>query len=536
MKDKSMIFFPVENPKIDHLNYKNINKSSNKYNVDCFIIWGNGLQFTDEIFGKINEYFEVITAERKRFDKIESLIKKIYIQEMKTIPHHIIAKNKHLLKCDPEAILILVKNFRYKATFNCNGHGPYNKKCTHFVEHFKQEIRDRYNPKQTSGFRTEDHVIHGTDNENQVVHALKAFGLKPVHNWVITDCLDWSMDDFNQNKKDSQLIRKNVEINIRKNNLETLSSVLNQFQIPFWLQGKTLLGLHRLQKFYYPDNDDDIATFLKHRIKISTHVYSVLKEMGFQVIRNDRWFLSLLRDNRYIDICFFENNGNKVGYGAKWFPRKHFKQLETIRFDDHTYPVPFQSSELLDKMYPQSVKVIEKKISYNDFINCKIEEDNSINWSLRGPHLNLITDNGRLRKIKDIINFFKDFSSVKKLKTDVLVETDTTEPFSDPINLNKKFWQTGNNYFFNCIYFGFKHDVTPYALVNNYISANNKYPVYSSEYYKHLKSMNLSQIKIFLENNPVVLENGCITHGQHRVCAMIGLLAAGNEYIPLYLN
>jgi hypothetical protein len=42
------------------------------------------------------------------------------------------------------------------------------------------------------------------------------------------------------------------------------------------------------------------------------------------------------------------------------------------------------------------------------------------------------------------------------------------------------------------------------------------------------------EIENFLSENPIIVGNETILHGQHRVCAMIGLLAAGNEYIPLH--
>lgn len=512
--------------------------------MHCFIIWGHGLKYYDEIMKLIKDYFYVVTDAYKKIDDIEEFIKQIYVEEMQTIPFHIMAKNQHLLRCNQEARLILVKP-KAPLTFSCSGHGPNNERCTTFVDHFKQTIRDHYNPKQPCGKRTEDHVIHGSDDHRdyrQVENCLRAFGLKSICEWAVADCLQWTGDDFECNKKESTALDQSDEMKIRRENLEELADAFRECGIHFWLQGKTLLGLFRYNRFLSPDNDDDIGVPGNLRIRICTEVYPLLKKRGFQAIRNTGWFLSVIRAGRYIDICFFTKRDDEVGYCNKWFPQEYFSEFSWLRFHERLYLVPKKTTELLNHMYPKAEKkgttrypLIKrtKQLSYNDFLSCKIEAEDSINWELRGPHLNLITDNGRYLKVAEIIRFFKEISNVEIIRRQSLIETDTSQPFAEPINLNSKFWQGGNNYFFNCICYGFKKDVIPYCEANNYIKNVNSPLLYSSEYYRSLPAMSYEEIKKFCQANPVIIDNGEVQHGKHRVCAMIGLIAAGGEYIPI---
>jgi hypothetical protein len=297
-----------------------------------------------------------------------------------------------------------------------------------------------------------------------------------------------------------------------------------------------LLGICRDGEPVYPDHDDDVATFLTNKDLVHRKAYPMLKRRGFQAIRNNDDFFSVIRNNRYIDICFFRKNGEKIGYTGKWFPEHYFKQFSSVPYAGRNYPVPHPADALLREMYPQERPVKQKSVplSREEFLNCKIEDDNSINWTLRAPHLNAITENGKITKVVDIIDCFSNPNKIEALKDAWIVETDTSRPFSDPINLCEPFWQTGNNFFFYSIYYGFRKNVLPYMKANEYIKQGTTPLLYTGDYYECLEPMSYKEIETFLAEKPIVVENGCITHGQHRACAMIGLLAAGNEYVPLY--
>jgi len=388
----------------------------------------------------------------------------------------------------------------------------------------------------------------------------------------ITDCLNWQDADFRYLKLRLESRRKynlNIELQTRRENIEILSQALTECDIPFWIHGKTLLGIIRYKQFVIEDHDDDIGVLSEYRTNVCSRLYPKLKENGFQAIRYNDTMLSVIRNDRYIDICFFEQDKDKIGYGKKWFPKKYFEKFDSVLFHGREYPVPSNAEKLLEIMYPKRVdkqgiltdlcrpakkdknklkqarrwiksNVLQKKIisslSFEQFLDCKIEDDAAINWTLRGPHLDLITNNGELRKIVDIIEYFKANSRLEDIKNNHVIETDTSEPFEEPVNLNNRFWQTGNNYLLYCIYYGFRKNMVSYDMANNYIRNVKEPRLYSAEYFEKLQPMNDSEIEEMLKAVPIIINRNAIVHGKHRACAMIGRLIAGKSYIPFYIE
>ena len=390
----------------------------------------------------------------------------------------------------------------------------------------------------------------------------------------ITDCLDWKDADFRYLRLRLQRQRQDnlqQELKARHENIDMLSQVLKECSIPFWIHGKTLLGIVRDKQLIIEDHDDDIGTFAEHRARVCSTAYPKLQACGFQAIRYNDAMLSVIRNDRYIDICFFQKKADKTGYGNKYLPMKYFEELGSVTFRGKEYPVPSKAQELLEVMYPDKdrhdtfallgafykpIKKVKRKIKHarrwiesnvlqkkvvrplalEEFCDCKIEAHTARNWTLRGPHLDLITDNGRLRKIGDIIQYFKEDSKLEYTKNNRLIEADTGQLFEEPINLNDKFWQTGNNYFFYCVYYGFIKEVTAYDKANEYIKNVGEPRLYSADYFEQRPSMTDAEIENLLRANPLIVHEGAIVHGKHRVCAMIGRLVAGEAYIPFYVE
>jgi hypothetical protein len=388
----------------------------------------------------------------------------------------------------------------------------------------------------------------------------------------ITDCLNWQDADFRYLKLRLESRRKdtlNTELETRRENIEILSQALKECDIPFWIHGKTLLGIILYKQFLIEDHDDDIGVLSEYRTSVCSRLYPKLKENGFQAIRYNDTMLSVIRNDRYIDICFFEQDEDKIGYGKKWFPKKYFEKFDSVVFHGGEYPVPSNAEKLLEIMYPKRVdkqsiltdlcrcvkkaknklkqarrwikpNILQKKIisslSFEQFLDCKIEDDAAINWTLREPHLDLITNNGKLRKIGDIIEYYKADSRLEDIKNNHVIETDTSEPFEEPVNLNNRFWQTGNNYLFYCIYYGFRKNIVSYDMANNYIRNVKEPRLYSAEYFEKLPPMNDSEIEEMLKAGPIIINRNAIVHGKHRACAMIGRIIAGKPYIPFYIE
>ena len=98
--------------------------------------------------------------------------------------------------------------------------------------------------------------------------------------------------------------------------------------------------------------------------------------------------------------------------------------------------------------------------------------------------------------------------------------------------MDRKFWDNGNSFFFNCLICGFRKEIKSYEKIDasDLLEKN----IYSLNYYKNKPVMSKKEIEIFLSKNPIQIRNGSISSGRHRVSAMIGRLIRGEEYIPFY--
>jgi len=355
--------------------------------------------------------------------------------------------------------------------------------------------------------------------------------------------------------------------------------MLKSFNIPFWLQGKTLLGAFSYGKLL-DDHDDDIGVDYKYKHVIESDFSEAMKDIGFIKIRETDSIISYARKDRYIDICLFRSVNRKYGYSTKWFPKYFFEPLNSIQFLGSSMPVPNNTEDLLGVMYknnpffflnklmnlalspskllfflrkiidiflnsvPHKVRIITawlfipfgiryKKVSLGEFNELMIEGEDSFNWRWRKPHLDIITNNRKSIKIKEILSYINSVGGLDSLMLKVN-ETDTSSVFYAPHNFDPKFWQSGNNYFIYNIKYGFRKGVIQYSDANEYIKNKNKPQLYTSEYYQSLDLMSEIDIEKFIHKHPIEINNGAITSGKHRVSAMIGRVLSNEKYIPLW--
>ncbi len=150
----------------------------------CFVLWGHGLAFRRELIELVGREFELVASAERGIADIKRFTREMYIEEVLRIGHHILKKNEHLARAPRRAVLLLVRSRPGIRTFDCQGHGRDKAVCTSFDQHFKQIIRDKYNPRLSSGERTEYHVIHAADTPFQVDNILRMFELKPLIEWL----------------------------------------------------------------------------------------------------------------------------------------------------------------------------------------------------------------------------------------------------------------------------------------------------------------------------------------------------------------
>ncbi|MDC1436503.1 hypothetical protein N8303_04550 [Gammaproteobacteria bacterium] len=391
----------------------------------------------------------------------------------------------------------------------------------------------------------------------------------------------WSYHDFAINKY--YWMKHGLEYceQIRIKNLIDVHNVLDTNNITHWLQGKTLLGIFKYGRLLN-DHDDDLGIFIEDRNEIISSVKNDLLELGFSLIRSNDEIISFQRNFRYIDICLFKKSNNYIGYANKYFKHTYFSEFDIVRWESSEFHVPMNSTSLLRSMYPKNsfiktfrllltlskhpnkicklksiianrlpiifqypilskiiartlASVVGAKVKVlpeDDFLELAIEDIDSFNWGWRKRHLNLVTNGGKYRKLFDLVEYLSKPENIRKIDSSV-IETDTSKAFYPPSNYDMRFWWGGNNYFWYCVKYEFRKNVTPYAQINRYISNNDQPFLFTSQYFESLEIMSDKEIESFLTSHPIEIKNKSIISGKHRVFAMLGRLAAGKKYIPL---
>lgn len=119
-----------------------------------------------------------------------------------------------------------------------------------------------------------------------------------------------------------------------------------------------------------------------------------------------------------------------------------------------------------------------------------------------GPSKKIITLNGKLKTIRDLVTYWKD-APIPKLEPET--------------------WQ-----YYNCMIAGFRKGVDNHHDIG--------WDSLTKEYYDSLEPMDDDEIEEYLQNNPVEFNNGFIKHSYHRALAMVGRLIKGESYIPFYME
>jgi hypothetical protein len=147
-----------------------------KGRYDYFLIWGNGMPYKEEILDIIRskEFLKILRIMGYGPTSIARFVRKVYSYDYAPF-EHLKAKTRYLLKTEPDVTLILVRNESPREVYR--GQGAFRHIECERIKSMKEEIRNRFNPRK-NGKRTEEHVVHASDNEAQVDNMLKIFGFK----------------------------------------------------------------------------------------------------------------------------------------------------------------------------------------------------------------------------------------------------------------------------------------------------------------------------------------------------------------------
>jgi len=147
-----------------------------KERYDYFLVWGNGIPHKEEILGIIRskEFIKILRIMDHRPKSIARFVRKVYSYDYAPF-EHLKSKTRYLLNTEPVVILIFVCNKRPREMYR--GEGAFRHIECELIKSVSEQIRDRFNPRK-NGKRTEEHVLHVSDNESQVDHTLKVLGFK----------------------------------------------------------------------------------------------------------------------------------------------------------------------------------------------------------------------------------------------------------------------------------------------------------------------------------------------------------------------
>lgn len=145
--------------------------SSLTFRYDLFVIWANGIKYINEIIERIEAEgsFDIILVQEYKPKSMKSFISHVY--DFEYAPKiHLVSKTRYLNKLKHEVIYILVKNYNPDEVLM--GEGRFQHIESRTIKQFKEVIRNEFN-EYVEGKRTENHVIHATDNEQQTDSILK---------------------------------------------------------------------------------------------------------------------------------------------------------------------------------------------------------------------------------------------------------------------------------------------------------------------------------------------------------------------------
>jgi hypothetical protein len=145
------------------------------YRYDFYLIWNHGMSKLDEIRAIINTN-PCLTIKKESLHNVKNIanfIKTLYILDVKN-QKHIANKTKYLLTQPPNVHLFILKNTSASPEESLN--------------ETKWKIRERFNPKfkdstyqphtRLSPGITHEHVIHGSDIEEETLHILKILNIR----------------------------------------------------------------------------------------------------------------------------------------------------------------------------------------------------------------------------------------------------------------------------------------------------------------------------------------------------------------------
>ncbi len=334
----------------------------------------------------------------------------------------------------------------------------------------------------------------------------------------------WDELDFLFNRAKLKTLDTSTSKKVRIKLIHQLSEILSKLNITFYLDKKTSLIFNTTftEKVY-----EDFFVVEEKNFNLILETIDKFTDFNFNVVLINEKKISFEKQGRVLTILssFEKLNNPKIKIEEVIDGDKNFLINKSFKINSNKkYLNNFK--KFLKKFYLNTFK---SNLNKDDFLKLDIELNYSKSWILRKPHLDIVTNSGKNRKIYEIVDYFSANENLDKLSKKI-IDTDNSEVYEEPIYANREFWNNGNNYFIYSIIYGFRKNVTPYKNANDYIIKNNKLNLYSKEYYESLEIMDDDEIVEFLKKNPIEILNNSIVSGKHRAFAMVGRIVKDEQY------
>jgi len=143
-------------------------------------------------------------------------------------------------------------------------------------------------------------------------------------------------------------------------NLKDIKKILDEMQIPFWLDAGTLLGAYRDKDFCDGDEDDtDLCTW-ENYLPQKYDIVERAKTVGFELLHDWELEVCLRRNGARVDIFFNRKNGSEAyrhlysGKDILMFlvvPARYYEVLEKLEFKGEIFNIPSPTEEYLTIKY-----------------------------------------------------------------------------------------------------------------------------------------------------------------------------------------
>ena len=139
---------------------------------DYFLIWGNGIKYEEQIIEIIEKdpNFKIEYFYRYKANNIKRLISNVYYNDYTPISH-LKNKTKYLKNINDKDVLFIFCTNKNQKKLRLN-HSIKKHIESVSVNKLKNKIRNKFN-QRINGKITHDHVIHGSDNQEQTEHIIK---------------------------------------------------------------------------------------------------------------------------------------------------------------------------------------------------------------------------------------------------------------------------------------------------------------------------------------------------------------------------